>query len=71
MPIYCEILQLVIPKRILETKYKGGIVQFRDDYNWNSNRDHEDNELISIVSNSNDFAVPAGLDYDAHTGESK
>lgn len=71
MPILCEILQLVIPKHILEFKYKGGLAQFKEDYKWDSIRDHEDNELISIVSNSNDFAVPAGLDYNANTGTSK
>lgn len=71
MPIYCEVYQLVIPKNVLEAKYKGGLSQFKEEYSWDYNQDHEDNELISIVSSENDFAVPASLDYVINTGTSK
>lgn len=41
------------------------------DNEWNPKVDHEDRELISVVLSENDGSVPAGLDYNAHTGESK
>jgi hypothetical protein len=71
MPIYCEVYQPVIPKNVLEYKYIRGVAQFKKDYEWDSNLDHEERELISIVSSKNDFAVPSGLDYDTNTGTSK
>ncbi len=66
MPIYCEHIQIVIPKAVLEIKYKGGVDQFKKDYHWKRPPHHEDNELISIASMENAFPTPEGLHYDSH-----
>ena len=71
MPIYCEILQLVLPKTIVESKYKGGLEQFKIDFKWGKKVDHEDNELISVASMGNSFLNPKGLHYDDKSDTSK
>ena len=71
MPIYCEILQLVLPKTIVESKYKGGLEQFKIDFKWGKKVDHEDNELISLASMENSFPTPNGLHYDQDSKTSK
>jgi hypothetical protein len=71
MPIYCEHIQLVIPKEILEVKYKGGLEQFKLDHQWGKSHDHEDNELISIASMDNGFPIIEGLHYDVKSKTSK
>ncbi len=50
MPIYCEMLQLVVPKKTLQEKYSGGLEKFKEVYSWGSSLDHEDLELISKAS---------------------
>ncbi len=71
MPIYCELFQLVIPKKVLEEKYSGGIDQFKLDHKWGKSVDHEDNELVSIASMENAFPIPKGLHYDKENKTSK
>ena len=70
MPIYCEILQLVLPKEIIKSKYKGGLEQFKQDYHWGKVIDHEDAELISVASMENSFATPQGLHYNEESKSS-
>jgi len=50
MPTYIELQNLIIPKSIIEFKYKGGIKQFRKWYNDNKGAKwQEDNETFSIA----------------------
>jgi hypothetical protein len=67
MPIYCENLQLVILKEKLIEKYQGGIEQFKIEFKWDEKVDHEDQELISLVSMVNSFPTPKGLHRDDKT----
>lgn len=71
MPIYCELIQLVIPKKILIEKYEGGIEQCKLDLHWGKYADHEDEELISITSMENGFPIPKWLHHDEATKTSK
>ena len=50
MPIYIELQNLIVPKEVLKTKYKGGIEQFRKWFEENTGTaSSEDNELFSIA----------------------
>jgi len=50
MPTYIELQNLIIPKEIISTKYKGGISQFRKWFDKNKgSRWQEDNETFSIA----------------------
>lgn len=71
MPIYCEILQLVLPKTIVEAKYNGGLDKFKTDFQWGKTVDHEDGELIAVGSMDNSFPIPEGLHYDDVTETSR
>ena len=47
MPIYLHNYDLIVPKSVLETKYKGGIEQFKKDYFLGDEIiDMEDGELV-------------------------
>lgn len=49
MPLYIHPANLIIPKRIITTKYNGGLKQFRREYlNLDQPLNQEDDELVSI-----------------------
>lgn len=49
MPIYIELLNVIIPKEVINSKYKGGMEQFRKWFNENKgSRWQEDQEIFSI-----------------------
>jgi hypothetical protein len=51
MPINTDLSQLVFRKSIIAEKYKGGLEQFKEDFEFSSGKyNMEDNELISFVA---------------------
>src|SRR6218665_1517737 len=59
MPIYLDLANLIIDKRAIEKKYKGGVEQFRIDYyNKENVRRDEDDEVFTLVRmNWDDFDI--------------
>ena len=51
MPINTDLSQLVFRKSIITEKYKGGLEQFKEDFEFTSGKyNMEDNELISMAA---------------------
>lgn len=48
MPLAIDIFALIVPKSILETKYRGGIEQFKMDFFRGNDTDMEDGELLGV-----------------------
>ena len=48
MPLAIDIFVLIVPKKVLETKYKGGIAQFKKDFFRGNDTDMEDGELLGV-----------------------
>lgn len=68
MPIYLHHFTLIVPKSVLETKYKGGIEQFKEDFFMGDEiNDMEDGELLGVGYMGPDIdvetLVDAGLSY--------
>ena len=63
MPIYLDLANLILDKRIIEKKYTGGIAQFRIDYiNERHPMNQEDDELFSISKmNVDEFDINKGI----------
>ena len=48
MPLAIDIFVLIVPKKVLETKYRGGIEQFKKDFFRGNDTDMEDGELLGV-----------------------
>ena len=48
MPLAIDIFALIVPKKVIETKYAGGIAQFKKDFFRGSDADMEDGELLGV-----------------------
>jgi hypothetical protein len=48
MPLAIDIFALIVPKKVLETKYRGGIEQFKKDFFRGKDTDMEDGELLGV-----------------------
>ena len=48
MPLAIDIFVLIVPKKVLETKYTGGIEQFKKDFFRGNDTDMEDGELLGV-----------------------
>lgn len=49
MPIYLDIFNLIVPKKVISRKYQGGIIQFYKDFRFGEFEiDQEDDELFSF-----------------------
>jgi len=48
MPLSIDIYMLVVPKKVLETRYTGGIAQFKKDFFRGTDADMEDGELLGV-----------------------
>ena len=48
MPLAIDIFALIVPKKVLETKYRGGIEQFKKDFFRGNDTDMEDGELLGV-----------------------
>jgi len=48
MPLSIDIFMLVVPKKVLETQYTGGIEQFKKDFFRGTDADMEDGELLGV-----------------------
>ena len=76
MPIYLHHFNLIVPKSVLETKYKGGIEQFKEDFFMGDDiNDMEDGELVGVGYMGPDVdvetLVDAGLSYNEEEPFSK
>jgi hypothetical protein len=71
MPIYLSLANLVVAKRTVARKYRGGVRQFREDYGIGSDNLHqEDNEMFSLSAmNCNAFDIPKLTDRGLHFDE--
>jgi hypothetical protein len=55
MPVFIHLSILVVDKKAIKKKYKGGIVEFRKNYRWGDDSNHqEDDELFAIASMNSD-----------------
>ena len=48
MPLAIDIFALIVPKKVIETKYAGGIAQFKKDFFRGTDADMEDGELLGV-----------------------
>ena len=48
MPLAIDIFALIVPTKVLETKYRGGIEQFKKDFFRGNDTDMEDGELLGV-----------------------
>ncbi len=77
MPIASELSNLIVPKQVLESKYQGGISQFKKDFNFESSKHNaEDHEVIRIgAMNSDEFdldlLITRGLEYNSNTNSTE
>ena len=71
MPVFIYLSILVIDKKAIKKKYKGGIVEFKKNYRWDEDcNNQEDDELLSIASMNSDEheieeLISKGLSFDA------
>ena len=55
MPVFINLSILVVDKKTIEKKYKGGISAFRENYYWGEDTNNqEDDELFAIASMNSD-----------------
>lgn len=76
MPVYLHLANLIIDKKALAERYKGGIGQFRKDFAGEGEYFQEDNELFALARmNPDEFPekklIDAGLHFDYETKTSK
>ena len=77
MPVFIYLSILVIDKKAIKKKYKGGIVEFKKNYRWDEDcNNQEDDELFAIASmNSDEHEIKEltskGLSYDFSAGRSE
>ncbi len=70
MPVFINLSILVVDKKTLEKKYKGGIAAFRNNYYWGDDTNNqEDDELFAIASMNSDDQdieelISQGLSFD-------
>ena len=70
MPTFIEIANIVVPKLIIEKKFSGGIIEFKEYFGFGHGKRHqEDDELFSIaymnlVDDDLVFLHSKGLDFD-------
>jgi hypothetical protein len=70
MPVFINLSILVVDKKALEKKYKGGIDEFRNNYYWGEDTNNqEDDELFAIASMNSDDQdieklISQGLSFD-------
>ena len=48
MPLAIDMFELIVPKKVLETKYTGGIEQIKKDVFRGNDTDMEDGELLGV-----------------------
>lgn len=71
MPVFIYLSILVVDKKAIKKKYKGGIVEFKKNYRWDEDcNNQEDDELFAIASmNSDEHEIEEltskGLSFDA------
>lgn len=76
MPIGIEIVNLVIPKKNIETKYLGGSIAFENDFDFSEGkRNSQDRDLYNIAMMDLEpsvisFLKEKGLHYDTDTNTS-
>ncbi len=71
MPIYIYLANLIIEKKTVEKKYKGGVAKFRKDYlSRTPTNSQEDDELFSIARmNRDEFEIDNLVDNGLHFDE--
>ena len=77
MPVAIELFNLVVPKHVLDSKYQGGITQFKKDFIFDTPKHNaEDHEIISIgAMNVDEFdidlLITRGLEYNNNKNSSE
>lgn len=76
MPIYIELANLIVPKSIVKSKYKGGVEKFIIDYSINGDNRHQEDGLLFSISKMNcdeyhiEELIVKGLDYNIESNTS-
>ncbi|MCO4819437.1 MAG: hypothetical protein KC517_07415 [Bacteroidetes bacterium] len=76
MPIYIDLANMIVDKKIVDKKYDGGCVQFRIDWDIDTGEyNQEDDELFGVARmNADEFdiekLIQGGLEYDEDTENS-
>lgn len=71
MPVFIHLSILVVDKKAIKKKYKGGITAFRNHYYWGEETNNqEDDELFAIASMNSDDQdidelISKGLSFDS------
>ena len=67
MPIYIHLANLIIPKKIIQEKFLGGIIRFKKQYFNYPTENQEDDHLFSISKlNPDEFEVQSLVDSGIH-----
>lgn len=70
MPIYIHLANLIIPKKVIASKYDGGIEGFRTDFNIGEDNYNQEDSMLFSISKMNvdefyiEFLVQKGLHFD-------